>query len=203
MAYDAVVLAGGSGARLGGIDKAEVVVGGERLLDRVLAACAGARSVVVVGPQRRVRRPMRWAREEPPGSGPLAGLAAGLAALGAAGTREAPEVVVVLAVDLPHLVRGDIERLVDALELSVAEASAQRIEAACLVDAAGRHQPLAAAYRAGPLRAAVAAAAPHAGRPLVPVVRGLRTVEVPGGAAADDVDTPEDLSAARARSDDG
>src|SRR4051812_33904528 len=35
--YDAIVLAGGGGRRLGGVDKATLEVGGRTLLDRVLA----------------------------------------------------------------------------------------------------------------------------------------------------------------------
>ncbi|WP_240497415.1 NTP transferase domain-containing protein, partial [Streptomyces hirsutus] len=43
LAYDALVLAGGGARRLGGADKPGVRVGGRSLLDRVLAACSGAR----------------------------------------------------------------------------------------------------------------------------------------------------------------
>ncbi|MEV6939475.1 NTP transferase domain-containing protein, partial [Streptomyces sp. NPDC051132] len=76
--YDAVVLAGGAARRLGGADKPGVRVGGRALLDRVLAACADARTTVVVATPRPTVRPVRWAREEPPGGGPVAALAAGL-----------------------------------------------------------------------------------------------------------------------------
>lgn len=48
-AYDAIVLAGGAAKRLGGADKPGVLVGGRALLDRVLGACAGAGTTVVVG----------------------------------------------------------------------------------------------------------------------------------------------------------
>ncbi|MFI1091674.1 molybdenum cofactor guanylyltransferase [Streptomyces sp. NPDC020917] len=82
--YDALVLAGGAARRLGGTDKPALAVGGLMLLDRVLAACADARTTVVVGPRRPTARPVRWTREEPAGGGPLPALAAGLAALDAA-----------------------------------------------------------------------------------------------------------------------
>ncbi|MFD5771575.1 molybdenum cofactor guanylyltransferase, partial [Streptomyces sp. NPDC127049] len=84
-AYDAVVLAGGAARRLGGVDKPGLRVGGRALLDRVLAACAGARLTVVVGDPRPTVRPVRWTRERPAGTGPVAALAAGAAALGTTG----------------------------------------------------------------------------------------------------------------------
>ena len=63
-AYDAVVLAGGAARRLGGVDKPGLGVGGRSLLERVLAACADARTTVVVADPRPVPRPVVWAREE-------------------------------------------------------------------------------------------------------------------------------------------
>lgn len=94
--FDAVVLAGGEGRRLGGVDKALLVLDGEPLLARVLAGLAAAGTVVVAGPQRSVAlpRPVRWAAEDPPLGGPVAGLAAALGLLGAG-------LVAVLAVDAP------------------------------------------------------------------------------------------------------
>ena len=79
-AWDAIVLAGGRARRLGGVDKAALEIGDRSLLGIALAACAGARYRVVVGPQRLTDEPVRWALESPAGSGPLAALGAGLAA---------------------------------------------------------------------------------------------------------------------------
>src|SRR4051812_49851755 len=109
--FDAVILAGGGGRRMGGADKAGLVVGGIPLLDRVLLAAAAARDTVVVGDPRPTVRPVRWVREEPPGGGPLAGLSAGLSAL--SDLNELP--VLVLATDLPRLGPGDVQRLLGAL----------------------------------------------------------------------------------------
>jgi molybdopterin-guanine dinucleotide biosynthesis protein A len=92
--HDVVVLAGGGGRRLGGVDKPGLEVGGRTLLDRVLEACDPAASIVVVGPERTTSRPVTWTREQPPGGGPLAGLAAGLAHVTA-------PVILLLAADLP------------------------------------------------------------------------------------------------------
>ncbi|MFD6552737.1 molybdenum cofactor guanylyltransferase, partial [Streptomyces sp. NPDC058398] len=106
--YDAVVLAGGAARRLGGEDKPGVRVGGRTLLDRVLAACADAtRTVVVAGP-RPTARPVEWAREDPPGGGPLAALDAGL-------RHTAAPYVLVLSADLPFLEEKTVRRLLDTL----------------------------------------------------------------------------------------
>ncbi|MFI0964261.1 NTP transferase domain-containing protein [Streptomyces sp. NPDC021080] len=106
--YDAVVLAGGAARRLGGEDKPGVRVGGRTLLDRVLAACADAgRTVVVAGP-RPTARPVEWAREDPPGGGPLAALDAGL-------RHTVAPYVLVLSADLPFLEEKTVRRLLDTL----------------------------------------------------------------------------------------
>ena len=106
--YDAVVLAGGAARRLGGADKPAVRVGGRPLLDRVLAACTGAASTVVVAEPRPTARSVIWAREDPPGGGPLAALAAGL-------RHTSAEHVVVLSADLPFLDEETVSRLLAVL----------------------------------------------------------------------------------------
>ena len=84
-----IVLAGGRAARLGGADKPGLVVGGRTLLAAVLAAGAGAgaRPVIVVGPQggpgSGEPSDPRVVREEPPGAGPVPALRRGLAELAA------------------------------------------------------------------------------------------------------------------------
>ena len=89
-----IVLAGGAGRRMGGVDKAALVVGGMTLLDRVLAAALPlCDDLVVIGPARPAA--VRYVTEDVPGGGPVPAVAAGLAGL-AAGCA----VVVVLAVDL-------------------------------------------------------------------------------------------------------
>ncbi|MEU1038189.1 NTP transferase domain-containing protein [Streptomyces sp. NPDC005907] len=114
-AFDAVVLAGGGARRLGGADKPGVRVGGRALLDRVLAACtgAGAGAVVVVADRRPTARPVVWAREDPPGAGPVAALDAGL-------RHTTAEYVVVLSADLPFLTAGTVRRLLAALRPATA-----------------------------------------------------------------------------------
>ncbi|MFF8968839.1 NTP transferase domain-containing protein [Streptomyces sp. NPDC014995] len=188
-AYDAVVLAGGGARRLGGADKPGVRVGGRALLDRVLAACTGARTTVVVAEPRPTVRPVRWAREDPPGAGPLAALGAGLG-------HTTTDLVVVLSADLPFLAADTVRRLLAALDRS-------RAEGALLTDADGRDQPLVAAYRSAALRRELAAlGAEHGGLTGLPLRRltaGLDLTRVPDPVASFDCDTWDDIATARAR----
>ncbi|KKD09706.1 NTP transferase domain-containing protein [Streptomyces sp. WM6386] len=188
-AYDVVVLAGGAARRLGGADKPGVRVGGRALLDRVLAACADARTTVVVADPRPTARPVTWAREDPPGGGPLAALGAGLS------HTTAPDVVV-LSADLPFLAADTVRQLLTALRTG-------DTEGALLTDADGRDQPLVAAYRAAALRRElVALDKDHdglTGLPLRHLTAGLHLTRVPDPVASFDCDTWDDIAAARAR----
>jgi molybdopterin-guanine dinucleotide biosynthesis protein A len=187
--YDAVVLAGGAARRLGGADKPGVRVGGRALLDRVLSACAGARTTVVVSAPRPTVRPVRWAREEPPGAGPVAALEAGL-------RHATAEHAVVLSADLPFLEPATLHRLLAALGRTGADG-------ALLTDADGRDQPLVAAYRTAALRRALAALATGpgglTGLPLRRLTGALRLTRVPDPLASFDCDTWDDIADARAR----
>ncbi len=137
--FDAVVLAGGGARRLDGADKPALEIGGATLLDRVLTACAGAGRTACVGPPRPTVRAVSWTREDPPGGGPVAALAAGLAEVAA-------PLVLVLAADLPFLDAA----LVRTLAHACAEA-----DGAVLTDADGRDQWLAGCYRREALTAAL------------------------------------------------
>src|SRR5690606_31507137 len=78
--FDAVILAGGRGSRLGGRDKATIELSGERLVDRAVAAAraAGALRIIVVGSPEAGALADVVVREDPPFSGPLAALQAAL-----------------------------------------------------------------------------------------------------------------------------
>jgi molybdopterin-guanine dinucleotide biosynthesis protein A len=151
--YDALILAGGAARRLGGQDKTGLLVGGQTLLDRVIAAVSDAVQVIVVGPVRPVQGSVRWVREEPPGGGPVAGIAAGLAEVTA-------PVVAVLAGDLPFLSPSAIAAMRAALTPAVAgtvtPAVAGTAAGALLVAAGDRDQLLAGCWRTAALRGAVA-----------------------------------------------
>jgi molybdenum cofactor guanylyltransferase len=98
--YAAIVLAGGEGSRMGGVLKPLLHVNGEPILARVLRAVGDADRVVVVGP-RELRAAMPpetlLTRENPPGGGPVRGLAAGFALCDGA------DEIAVVAADLPFL----------------------------------------------------------------------------------------------------
>ncbi|MGI5436624.1 NTP transferase domain-containing protein [Streptomyces shenzhenensis] len=187
--YDAVVLAGGAARRLGGADKPGLRVGGRPLLDRVLTACATARTTVVVADPRPTARPVRWAREEPPGAGPVAALDAGLRHTDA-------EYAVVLSADLPFLEAATVRGLLTALR-------GTGTEGALLTDADGRDQPLVAAYRTAALRRELTALGDvHgglAGLPLRRLTGALDLTRVPDPLASFDCDTWDDIATARAR----
>ncbi len=139
----AVVLSGGRGSRLGGRDKARVVIDGHTLLDRVLASLPPLASVIVAGDVVDGAGPthrglIAFVREQPPHGGPVAGLYAGLDALPAS-----PDdaLVAVVAVDMPWLSSDTFVRLA---------AAAAGHDGAVLVDADGRRQ-LCALVRRGVL----------------------------------------------------
>ena len=177
--WDAIVLAGGEGRRLGGVDKAELVVAGRRLLDAVTEALAGAQRIVVVGPERPLAAPVTWTREQPAGGGPVAALQAGIEEV------DAP-VVVVVSVDLPRLVLATIDRLLEH----------RSGDGAIATDADGRPQPLVAVYATEAVRARLAAAAPSGS--MHELIEGLVLREVPLGRSAEDVDTWEEVRAMEA-----
>lgn len=185
MLFDAVVLAGGSARRLGGVDKPALVVGERSLLDRALAAVAGASTLVVVGPARDLPPAVVQVREDPPGGGPAAALAAGLTHV------SAPQVAV-LAADLPH---------VDTLVVSALLDAARGRDGALLVDADGRDQVLTGVWSTAALQSA-AAGRDLAGQPLRALLAGLDVARLRVGElgldAWSDCDTPGDLAAARA-----
>ena len=177
--WDAVVVAGGRGRRLGGRDKPALELSGRSLLDIALDAVAAARTTVVVGPQRPVGRTVRWAREQPAGGGPLAALAAGVRVLPAGA-----DVIVVLAADLPAVDTGTVNALVRAIDR----------DGAVAVDPAGRPQPLLAAYAAAALQRALTTIGEPHGQPMHRLLDRLSLATVDVGRAAEDIDTPGDLA---------
>lgn len=186
----AVILAGGTAVRLGGVDKAAIEVDGRTLLEHALSATRPAEETVVVGLPVPTSRPVRWTREDPPGGGPAAATLAGLDALAAR-----PELVCVLAVDMPRFTAGTLDRLVHAL------VTHPEADVACLVDGGERRQWLAAVYRYDAL-AGARPADPETehGLSIRRLLTPLAVLGVPAvGDEARDVDTWDDLRGLRGR----
>jgi molybdenum cofactor guanylyltransferase len=185
----AAVLAGGASRRMGR-DKATMAVGGAALASVALGAAARVASpVVLVAPEGHPARRLAPRVVADPGQGPLAALAAALAALEAGH-------VLVLAGDHPGL---RVELLAHLVGL------APRGEAvACR--RGPRLEPLVAVYQRAPALAAAEArlAAAAGDRSLLGLLAALDTVVVeepewraldPGGRSFVDLDVPADLAA--------
>ncbi len=167
---------------MGGVDKALLEVADRPLLERALDAVTNAERVVVVGPRRSIDRDVLWAREHPPGGGPVAALAAGLA-------RVRCEVVVALAVDMPLVDRAIVQTLVDSIG---------EYAGAAVVGPSGRIQPLAAVYRTKGIEASIARLETPSGAAVHSVVDNLSIRKVRFERADIDCDTPEDVAVASA-----
>ncbi len=167
----AVIVAGGEGTRMGGVDKPGLELGGATLRDRAIQAArsAGCEPVVVVG--REV------------GGGPVAALDAGLEAL------TATEVVVLA---------GDLARPGLAIA-ALGGAETRGRDGIVLVDPGGHEQWLVARYRTESLRAAIARLPDGpAGSSLRAVLRDLDLARVSVDAeTVADIDTWEDYETAK------
>src|SRR5205814_10111614 len=99
MTVAAAIVAGGRGRRLGGVDKAQLSIGGITILERQLAVLRPLFDEVLLvadDPSRYEGSGARLVRDLVPEAGPLAGLDAALAATRA-------DAVLLLGCDLPFL----------------------------------------------------------------------------------------------------
>ena len=172
-----VVLAGG-GSRRFGSDKLGAPLHGSTVLETVVRSLPASWPLVVVGPARDCGRPVVWTREDPPGGGPLAGVAAGVAQV-------TTDVVAVVAGDMPYAGPA-LVTLVAALGTSPPE-----VGAVVAVDAHGVPNPLLAAYRTASLRQALPV--PVANRPAKLLLAVPHLEVAVTGRAGRDVDTRADL----------
>jgi len=155
--FEAVILAGGGSRRMNGADKPALEVGGVPMLVSVARAAtsAGARRLIVVGPERggavadglkrlapELSRGLVTVHESPEGSGPVPALRRGLAEV------TAPWLAL-LAADLPFLTGPWVTTL---LGRAVAGLGGR---GAVLGDAAGRPQWLAGCWRSKAVRDAL------------------------------------------------
>jgi molybdopterin-guanine dinucleotide biosynthesis protein A len=182
----ALLLTGGASRRLGR-DKATLMIGGVPLARRTADLLVEvADPVIEVGPGYTG---LPHVREDPPGGGPLAAVAAGWTALGSGSI----QAVLVVATDLPRLTGGLLALLAGHSETGC-----------CIVpvDRLGRPQTLCARYPAATLaRAGALLAAGHRSiRALLegePVTWLSPSQWEPAAGRADglaDLDRPEDLA---------
>ncbi len=172
-----VVLAGG-GSRRFGSDKLGAPLHGSTVLETVVRSLPQDWPVLVVGPPRDCGRPVTWTREDPPGGGPLAGVAAGVAQV-------TTDVVAVVAGDMPYAGPA-LVALVAALGTAPPDTGA-----VVAVDAHGVPNPLLAAYRTASLRRALPV--PAANRPAKVLLAVPHLAVVVTGRGGRDVDTRDDL----------
>ena len=182
----AILLAGGRGSRMGGVNKPLLEVGGTTLLEAAVTAArsAGCDPIIAVGDQTLEAGDIRWVREDPPFGGPVAAILAALPLIGA-------ERTLVLACDLPRV--GPATRfLLD---------STFEGDGLCLTDGSGRSQWLTGIYRTAALRAAGAGLARRGQDASVRALMG--DLQITGVAPSDDlaadIDTWDDLNEARRR----
>lgn len=182
--YAAIVLAGGEGSRMGGVLKPLLHLKGEPIIARVLRAVADADRIVVVGPQElRAAMPPEavLTREDPPGTGPVKGLAAGFALCDGAGE------IAVVAADLPFLHRQALAAL---RQLSAG--------AAVYVDDEGRWQSMVSVWRASVLSRALLPVPPRSMKDLLRGTGDVTEVRWTGSGPPPwfDCDSREDLALA-------
>ncbi|WP_156465443.1 molybdenum cofactor guanylyltransferase [Knoellia sp. Soil729] len=183
-----IVLAGGTSRRFGSDKLAALLADGQSVLDRCLVGMPDGWPLVVVGPSRvvpsSVADRVQFVRESPAGSGPLAGVAAGVAAV-------TTDLVCVVAGDTPQAGKA-LPLLVSALEADLA------VDAVVAGDGDGegdgQANPLLAAYRTETLRGGVLDSPENRpARSLLSLAHSVLRV----GDQARDVDTPEDLASLR------
>lgn len=183
----AVVLAGGAGVRMGGMDKASIEHAGRTLLDLAIEVCVDAAEVVVVGEEVRTARPVTFVLEDPPEGGPVAGLLTGRDAL-----FRRPTTLAVVAVDMPGLSPGTLRRL---------RAAAAGRDGAFLVEpGGGGRRQLAGVLDVARLDAVRPGVEEQHGMPMHRLLEHLDLADVVAeGGEADDIDTWEDVRRLRER----
>lgn len=186
----AIILTGGRASRLGGVDKAAIEIDGIALVDHVYAAVQDCAPIVAVGPVSTGRTGVQVVREDPPFGGPVAAIAAGVAALEGSDAAE----TWILACDLPLA-----PALVARLSMIPLPADADAVIA---VDADGREQWLAGRYRLRPLRRALAQFSDLSGASVRALVAPLNLHTVPDDGDARDLDTWADIEEHRRRRED-
>ncbi|RNE48410.1 molybdenum cofactor guanylyltransferase [Corynebacterium alimapuense] len=180
-----IILAGGRGTRMGGVDKAQATVNGTRLIDVIfdeLSAFSPHQVVVVSSRAPEVAAEVTVVSEDPPFGGPVAGIAAGANALPKEG------LVAVLSVDAPASPKL-LPRLIEALELNPSA------KVAVIRAADGYLQPLCALWRSPVLANALSGLGECDGASVRHLLGAVeQVIEVPGDGSEQDYDTVAELN---------
>ena len=117
--WSALILTGGTSKRFGS-DKSEAIFNGKALIDFLISSLPADVAVVIVGPDRdEFPSTIQMIKEDPPGGGPVAGIAAGLPLI-------ETEYVAVLATDMPYST-GLVPLLLSGLSNEVEAVLADRL----------------------------------------------------------------------------
>ena len=184
--WSVIVLAGGAGQRLGGADKAGLLVNGTSALERLLGGLPAAMPVIVAGVERPTSRHVTFRQESPAGGGPVAGIAAAL-------TEVATSNAVIVATDMPWCA-PIITELMERFALLSADALVP-------VTIDGRQQMLCSAWRTAALRRTINELGDPQGQ-AVRILVALAAVDewhldARQSALLADIDTPDDLTRAQ------
>jgi molybdopterin-guanine dinucleotide biosynthesis protein A len=184
----ALILAGGAGTRLGGADKAFLVLNGEPLIAHVLRRLASQTAYIAISANGD---PTRFSAFNLPvladsvltGKGPLAGVAAGLAWAHAIGATE----LLTIPVDTPFIPANLLERLTPAPSVAIYQGRQHHLAALW---------PIAALPK---LLTFLASPGPHKVRDALTLIAAR---QIPFEAPTDpfhNINTPEDLATAESR----
>lgn len=180
---DVIIVAGGRGSRMEGRDKAQITVDGQRLVDTLLDEVSmldGLMQVAVVSSRGLEVRPgVKVVAEDPPFSGPVAAIAAGVHAL----AEEASARTAVLAVDAPESA-SLIPDLID--ELGDADVAA--------VISDGHLQPLCAVWETASLHRVLDGFGEVTDQAAKSLFDDVTLAELPGDGSERDYDTLDELS---------
>ena len=121
MTVSALILAGGKATRFGGVAKHELVVDGETIFARQVRVLAPRVAEILVSSPRDIAG-YRTLRDAAADVGPLAGIAAGLAAC-------TTPWLVVLAGDMPYITATLIDQLITRAHASVDPRAADSVDA--------------------------------------------------------------------------
>ena len=188
-----VILGGGTGQRLGGASKPDLVVRGRRALEWALASEPGIPHVCVVPETVTVPSDVIRVMEEPPRSGPAAGFIAGVQALLKVLPKDTQSLWIGLVpVDAP-LATLTFPLLLEAVEESISQG--RRVDGV-LACAAGHRQNLIGVFSLDAVRNFTVSQ--WVNRSMRALLEELDTidVEVPESWVAD-IDTPSDLARAQ------